>query len=93
LPATGASCLCLLGLAISKEHRIAERGGGYLKDNALKGRRFDRLDELASFLRHWNRAVARVRIHGRTRKQVYAHFLELEKPALNALQRETFSLS
>jgi hypothetical protein len=75
-----------------QEQGITERGGGYLKDNALKGRRFDTLDELSSFLRHWNRTVARVRIHGTTRKQVYAHFLEVEKPALKPLPKERFSL-
>lgn len=71
---------------------MVERGGGYLKDNALKGRKFDSLEQLDSFLKHWNRTVARVRIHGRTRKQVYTHFLEVEKPALNLLPAERFSL-
>jgi hypothetical protein len=33
-----------------------------------------------------------VRIHGRTRKQVYTHFLEVEKPALKPLSAERFSL-
>ncbi len=31
-----------------QEQGIAERGGGYVKDNALKGRRFDGLEELDS---------------------------------------------
>jgi len=75
-----------------QEEGVAERGGDYLKDNALKGRRFDSLEEHDSFLKHWNRTVARVRIHGRTRKQVYTHFLEVEKPALNSLPAERFSL-
>jgi hypothetical protein len=35
--------------------------------------------------------VARVRIHGRTRKQVYTHFLEVERPALRPLPAERFS--
>jgi len=74
------------------EQGVIERGGGYLKDNALKGRKFDSLEQLDSFLKHWNRTVARVRIHGRTRKQVYTHFLEVEKPALNHLPAERFSL-
>jgi transposase len=68
-----------------QEQGVAERGGGYLKDNALKGRDFDSPEELASFLWHWNRTVARLRIHGTTRKQVYAHFLGVEKPALQPL--------
>lgn len=75
-----------------QEQGITERGGGYMKDNALKGRRFESLDELDSFLKHWNRTVARVRIHGTTRKQVYAHFLEVEKPALKPLPKDRFSL-
>ena len=74
-----------------QEQGIAERGASYLKDNALKGRRFDSLEELAGFLQQWNRTVGRVRIHGTTRKQVYAHFLEVEKPALNPLPGERFS--
>jgi transposase len=75
-----------------QEQGVTERGGGYLKDNALKGRRFDSLEELDGFLKRWNRTVARVRIHGTTRKQVYAHFLEVEKPALGPLPVESFSL-
>jgi len=75
-----------------QEQGVTERGGGYLKDNALKGRSFDGVEELAAFLKHWNRTVARVRIHGTTRKQVYAHFLEVEKPALKPLPIERFGL-
>jgi transposase len=75
-----------------EEQGVTERGGGYLKDNALKGRRFDSLEELDAFLKRWNRTVARVRIHGTTRKQVYAHFLEIEKTALGPLATEPFSL-
>jgi transposase len=74
-----------------QEEGVVERGGNYLKDNALKGRRFDSLEELDAFLKHWNRTIARVRIHGRTRKQVYAHFLEVEKPALKPLPEERFN--
>jgi len=75
-----------------QEEGVVERGGNYLKDNALKGRRFDSLEQQDSFLKHWNRTVARVRIHGRTRKQVYTHFLEVEKPTLRPLPPERFSL-
>lgn len=75
-----------------QEQGVVERGGGYLKDNALKGRRFESLEDLDAFLKRWNRTVARVRIHGRTRKQVYTHFLEVEKPALQPLPAERFSL-
>ena len=74
-----------------QEQGVVERGGDYLKDNALKARKFGSLEELDSFLKRWNRTVARVRIHGRTRKQVYTHFLEVEKPALKPLPAERFS--
>ena len=75
-----------------QEQGVTERGGGYVKDNALKGRRFDSLEELDTFLKRWNRTIAQVRIHGTTRKQVYTHFLEVEKPALKSLPAERFSL-
>jgi len=68
-----------------------ERAGGYVKDNALKGRRFDSLEELNAFLTRWNRTVARLRIHGTTRQQVFAHYLETDKPALGPLARERFA--
>jgi transposase len=74
-----------------EEEGVVERGGNYLKDNALKGRRFDSLEELDAFLKRWNRTIARVRIHGRTRKQVYTHFLEVEKPELKLLPAKRFS--
>ena len=75
-----------------QEKGVVERGGSYLKDNALKGRKFDSIGEFGIFLKHWNRTVARLRIHGTTRKQVYAHFLEVEKPALKPLAEKPFSL-
>lgn len=67
-----------------------ERSGGYVKSNALKGRRFDSLAEHNAFLRHWNRTIARLRIHGTTRRQVWTHFLEVEQPALQPLAAESF---
>ena len=63
-----------------------------VKDNALKGKRFDSLPELNSYLAKWNRTIARLRIHGTTRKQVYTHFLETEKPLLKPLATDGFSL-
>jgi len=74
------------------EQGVVERGGHYLKDNALKGRKFNSLEELDAFLKRWNRTIARLRIHGTTRKQIYAHFLEADKPALKLLPAERFSL-
>jgi hypothetical protein len=69
-----------------------ERSGGYVKDNGLKGHRFSSLEEHNAHLRHWNRTVARLRIHGTTRRQVWAHFLETDKPALRPLPTEPFML-
>ncbi|MFN9100378.1 MAG: IS21 family transposase, partial [Gemmatimonadaceae bacterium] len=68
-----------------QENGTQERSGGYVKDNALKGRRFERLDEHNAFLRHWNRTVARLRIHGTTRRQVWTHFVQVDQPALQPL--------
>jgi transposase len=67
-----------------------ERAGGYVKDNALKGRRFQSLDEQNKHLRRWNRTWARLRIHGTTRKQIWTHFLDTDKPALQPPAAEPF---
>ncbi len=67
-----------------------EKAGGYLKDNALKGKRFDSLEELNAYLRKWNRNIASVRIHGTTRRQVITYFTEVEKPALGPLPERPF---
>jgi len=75
-----------------QENGKQERSGGYVKDNALKGRRFDSLDAQNAWLRHWNRTIARLRIHGTTRRQVWTHFVETEQPALQPLAAETFPL-
>jgi len=75
-----------------QENGVAERSGGYVKSNALKGRRFNSLKELAEFLERWNRTVAQVRIHGTTRQQVLRHFLEVEQPMLQPLPAEPFGL-
>ena len=42
-----------------------ERGVSYVRDNALKGRRFQSLAEENAFLGHWGTNVADKRIHGR----------------------------
>jgi hypothetical protein len=75
-----------------EEDGIVERSGGYVKDNALKGKRFDSLEELNAYLVRWNRTIARLRIHGTTRKQVYSHFLEVEKPLLKPLPPARFAM-
>lgn len=73
-----------------QENGKQERSGGYVKANALKGRRFDSLDAQNAFLRHWNRTIARLRIHGTTRRQVWTHFVEVEQRALQPLAVDAF---
>lgn len=73
-----------------QENGKQERSGGYVKSNALKGRRFDSLDAQNAFLRHWNRTIARLRIHGTTRRQVWTHFVEAEQGALQPLAATAF---
>src|SRR3972149_11213297 len=74
-----------------EENGKQERSGGYVKDNALKGRRFESLEEQNAFLRHWNHTIARLRIHGTTRQQVWTHFLATDRLALGPLA-EPFAL-
>ena len=72
------------------EHKgKTERGIGYLKANALRGRTFTSLTAENEFLRHWEQTVADVRIHGTTRKQVAALFAE-EQTALLPLPPDLF---
>jgi transposase len=75
-----------------QENGKQERSGGYVKDNALKGRRFDSLGAHNAHLRHWNRTIARLRIHGTTRRQVWTHFVEVERPALRPLAADAFPI-
>ncbi len=67
-----------------------ERGVDYVQENALKGRKFAGLDEQNRFLLDWERTVADTRIHGTTRRQVGAHFLTTERPALQRLPAQRF---
>ena len=50
------------------------------------------LDAQNAFLRHWNRTIARLRIHGTTRRQVWTHFVEVEQRALQPLAADAFPL-
>jgi len=67
-----------------------ERGVGYVKDNALKGRTFTSLQEQNDFLHDWETTVADTRLHGTTRHQVGKLFAEVERGALQPLPRERF---
>lgn len=61
----------------------------YVKNNALKGRVFASLAAQNAFLRQWESTVADLRIHGTTRQQVAALFLQ-EKSALQPLPPDLF---
>jgi len=69
---------------------IVEKDVDYTKDNALKGRRFESLDEANVFLRHWNKRWARTRIHGSTKMQVWRMFCEVERGALRPVADRMF---
>jgi transposase len=75
------------------EHKgKVERDIGYTKSNALKGRKFDSLEEGNALLRNWNKRWARTRIHGTTRTQVWKLFIDTEKPVLKPLAEQSFSI-
>lgn len=69
-----------------------ERGIGYVKGNALKGRTFGSLAEQNRHLADWESGVADKRIHGTTRRQVGKVFEDVEKPALLPLPPGRFEL-
>ena len=66
-----------------------ERGVGYVRNNALKGHRFESLGAENGHLAHWEAHVADTRIHGTTCKQVAALFEE-EKAHLQPLPGSLF---
>jgi transposase len=57
---------------------------GHTQSTALKGRRFETLEEQNAFLDHWERTWAATRIHGTERRQVQAMF-EQERAHLQPL--------
>ena len=61
-----------------------ENAIGHTQATALKGRRFESIDEQNDFLEHWESRWAASRIHGSARRQVQAMFEE-ERPHLQAL--------
>ena len=61
-----------------------ENAIGHTQATALKGRRFETIEEQNDFLEHWEVTWAATRIHGSERRQVQAMFDE-EKPHLQAL--------
>lgn len=67
-----------------------ERGIGYVKGNALKGRTFASLDAQNRHLAQWEASVADCRIHGTTRQQVGRVFADVERATLKPLPTERF---
>ncbi len=61
----------------------------HTQSTALKGRKFDSIDEQNAWLAHWEERWAATRIHGRKKRQVLVMFAE-EKPALKALPATRF---
>ncbi len=69
-----------------------ERGIGYVKGNALKGRTFASLADQNRHLQTWEATVADTRIHGTTRRQVKEVFEQAEKAALLPMPAGRFDL-
>jgi transposase len=67
-----------------------EKGIDYVQSNALKARRFTKLEEQNAFLLDWELTVADTRIHGTTRRQVGKHFADVERAALLPLPLTPF---
>jgi transposase len=64
-----------------------ERAIQYTQDTALKGRKFESIEEQNSWLAHWEERWAAPRIHGRKKRQILEMFAE-EKPHLRPLPLE-----
>ena len=61
----------------------------HTQNTALKGRRFESLEEQNAWLAHWEERWAAPRIHGRKKRQVLAMFAE-ERPYLRSVPSERF---
>ena len=66
-----------------------ESGVGHAQKTPLKGKSFESLDKAQEYLDQWEQNWADTRIHGTTKRQVAAMFVE-EQPALLALPLEPF---
>jgi transposase len=66
-----------------------ERSIGYAQGTPLRGLRFESMEEAQAYLDRWSERWADTRIHGTTKRQVAAMFLE-ERPHLKPLALEPF---
>jgi transposase len=64
-----------------------ERAIQHTQDTALKGRRFESIEDQNIWLAHWEERWAAPRIHGRKKRQILEMFAE-EKPMLGTLPLE-----
>ena len=62
-----------------------ERGVGYVKNNAIAGRRFASWSEMEAHLEAWTRDIADLRIHGTTGEAPMSRFRRDEAQALRPL--------
>jgi transposase len=68
---------------------VVESAIQHTQSTALKGRRFESIEEQNAWLAHWEERWAAPRIHGRKKRQVVQMYLE-EKPFLIPLPAESF---
>lgn len=66
-----------------------ESAVGYTQETALKGRRFESIEQQNALLMRWNERWAFTRIHGTTKRQVREMF-EQERPSLQPLPLARF---
>ena len=66
-----------------------ESAVGYTQKTALKGKRFESIEDENAHLAYWNEHCAATRIHGTTKRQVRAMFEE-ERPFLKPLPTTRF---
>jgi transposase len=73
------------------EHKgKVESNINYVQDNALKGKKFESIEEQNAYLRKWNKTWASPRIHGTTKRRVNVMFEE-EKPFLLPVPKEPYA--
>ncbi|MGH8139147.1 MAG: IS21 family transposase [Steroidobacteraceae bacterium] len=68
---------------------VVENAIQHTQTTALKGRKFDSIEEQNTWLAHWEERWAAPRIHGRKKRQVLQMYLE-EKPHLKPLPVQFF---
>ncbi|NQT58630.1 MAG: IS21 family transposase [Bacteroidetes bacterium] len=82
---------CLPGVP---EHKgKVESGVKYVKNNFFPLREFKNITDANAQLQEWNRSIARIRIHGTTRRKPLELFREYEQEELLKLQTERFEIS